>query len=73
MNLIMDKKNKNEPIKICCAKSNASRKLVTSKSSYTFDKTLVISVICSKSSVNNYKIFKGEENIAILEILGLIE
>ena len=73
MNLIMDKKNKNEPIKICCAESNTSRKLVTSKSSYTFDKTLVISVICSKSSVNNYKIFKGEENIAILEILGLIE
>ena len=46
---------------------------MTSKISYTFDKTLVISVICSKYSVNNHKIFKGEENFAILEILGLIE
>ena len=41
--------------------------------SYMLEKTLVISIICSKCKNNDEKIFKEEEPIEILKILGLIE
>ena len=41
---------------------------------HTFSKkTLVLSIICSKSKNEDEKIFKEEESIGILKILGLIE
>ena len=40
--------------------------------SYLLEKTLVLSVICSKCKNKNEKIFKEEESMAILKILGLI-
>ena len=36
-------------------------------------KTLVLSIICSKCENDNEKIFKEEEPIEILKILGLIK
>ena len=41
--------------------------------SYIFEKTLVLSIICSKCENDNEKIFKEEEPIEILKILGLIK
>ena len=43
------------------------------KISYIFEKTLVLSIICSKCENDNEKIFKEEEPIEILKILGLIK
>ena len=41
---------------------------------HTFSKkTLVLSIICSKSKNEDEKIFKEEESIEILKILGLVE
>ena len=41
--------------------------------SYLFEKTLVLSIICSKCKNEVGKLFKEEESIEILKILGLIE
>ena len=38
-----------------------------------FEKTLVLSIICSKCENDNEKVFKGEEAIEILKIIGLIK
>ena len=38
-----------------------------------FEKTLVLSIICSKCENDNEKAFKGEEAIEILKIIGLIK
>ena len=43
------------------------------KISYIFEKTLVLSIIWSKCENDNEKIFKEEEPIEILKILGLIK
>ena len=40
---------------------------------YIFEKTLDFSIICSKYRIKDEKIFKEEESIEILKILGLIE
>ena len=40
---------------------------------YIFEKTLVLSIICSKSKNEDEKIFKEEESIEILKMLGLME
>ena len=40
---------------------------------YLLEKTLVLSIICSKCENEDEKIFKEEESIEILKILGLIE
>ena len=42
------------------------------KISYIFDKTLFLSSTCNKCGRKNEKIFKEEESIEILKILGLI-
>ena len=49
------------------------RKFENPKISYILEKTLVISIICSKCKNEDEKIFKEEESIEILKILGLIE
>ena len=41
--------------------------------SHNFEKTLVLSVICSRCENENKKIFKEKKSIEILTILGLIE
>ena len=41
--------------------------------SYLLEKTLVLSVICSKCKVEDAKIFEEEKSIEILKVLGLIE
>ena len=49
------------------------RKLEKSKISYLLEKTLVLSIICSKCKNEDQKLFKEEESIEILKLLGLIE
>ena len=41
------------------------------KISYIFEKTLVLSIICSKCKTEDEKMFKEEESIEILQVLGL--
>ena len=43
------------------------------KVSYTLEKALVLSIICSKCKNEEEKIFKKEESNEILKILGLIQ
>ena len=43
------------------------------KLSYLLEKTLVPSVICSKCKNGDQRIFKQEESIEKLKIIGLIE
>ena len=49
------------------------RKFEKPKISYILEKTLILSIICSKCKNEDEKIFKEEESIEILKILGLIE
>ena len=49
------------------------RKFEKPKISYLLEKTLVLSVICNKCKIDDEKLFKEEEPIDILKILGLIE
>ena len=56
--------------RIICGKY---RKFKNPKISYTFEETLVLSIICSKCKNEDEKIFKEEESIKILKILSLIE
>ena len=41
--------------------------------SYLLEKTLVLSIICSKEKNEDETIFKEEESIEITKVLGLIE
>ena len=49
------------------------RKFGRPRISYLLQKTLVPSIICSKCKNEDKKIFKEEDSIVILKILGLIE
>ena len=60
-------------VKRYCVKCNKSRKLANPKIFYIFDKTLVLSIICSKYSDNNDRIIKEKENIEVLKFFGLIK
>ena len=53
--------------------SSKYRKFKISEISYIFKKTLVISVVWSKCKNEVEKIFKEEESIEILKIIGLIK
>ena len=50
-----------------------NRKFEKLKISYIFEKTLVLSITCSKCKIEDEKVFKEEESIEILKILGLIK
>ena len=52
-----------------CNKYGKSKK---SKISYIFQKTLILSIVYSKCGLEYKKIFKEEESIEVLKILGLI-
>ena len=56
-----------------CVISGKCRKFEKPKISYLLEKTLVFSIICSKCKNEDEKLFKEEESIEILKILGLIE
>ena len=56
-----------------CVICSKYRKFEKPKISYLLEKTLVLSIICSKCKNEDEKIFKEEESIEILKILGLIE
>ena len=55
---------------IICAKH---RKTKNPKISYIFEKALVLSIICSIEVNEDEKMFKEEESIEILKIIGFIE
>ena len=57
--------------KFYCVICGKYRKLEKPKISYLLEKTLVLSIICSKCKNEDEKIFKEEESIEILKILGL--
>ena len=56
-----------------CVICGKYRKFEKPKISYLVEKTLAISIICSKCKNEDEKLFKEEESIEILKILGLIE
>ena len=59
--------------KIYCVICGKYKKFKNPKISYIFEKTLVLSIICSKF-VNEYeRILKEKNSTEILKILGLIE
>ena len=41
--------------------------------SYILEKAIALSIICSKCEIEDEKIFKEEESIEILKILGLFK
>ena len=55
-----------------CAISSKYRKFEIPKVSYILAKILVLSIICSRCKNEDQKIFKEEESIKKLKILGLI-
>ena len=59
--------------KLYCVICSKYRKSEKPKISYLLEKTLVLSIICSKCKNEDEKIFKEEESIDILKVLGLIE
>ena len=56
-----------------CVISGKYRKFEKPKISYLLEKTLVLSIICSKCKNEDEKLFKKEKLIEILKIFGLIE
>ena len=59
--------------KLYCIICGKYRKLEKPKISYILEEKLFLSIICSKCKNTDEKIFKEEESIEILEILGLNE
>ena len=58
--------------KLYCVICNKYRKFEKPKILYLLEKILVLSIICSKCKSEAEKIFKQEESIEILKVLGLI-
>ena len=59
--------------KLYCVICGKYRKFKKPKLSYLIGKTLVLSIICSKYKIEDEKLFKEEQSIEILKILGLIK
>ena len=55
-----------------CIICSRYKKFEKPKISYLLEKTLVLSIICSKCINEDEKIFKEEDSIEIIKILGLI-
>ena len=58
--------------KFYCTICSQYRKFEKPKILYLLEKTFAFSIICSKCKNENEKIFKEEESIEMLKILGLI-
>ena len=56
-----------------CVICGKYRKFEKPKISYLLEKTLVLSIICSKCKNEDEQLFKEEESIEILKMIGLIE
>ena len=54
-----------------CVICGTYRKFEKPKTSYLLEKRLAISLVCSKNE--NKKLFKEEESLEILKIIGLIQ
>ena len=59
--------------KLYCVICGKYRKFERRKISYLSEKTLVLSIICSKRKNEEEKIFKEEESIEMFKIIGLIK
>ena len=59
--------------KLYCVICGKYRKFEKPIISYFLQKTLVLSIICSKCKNQDQKLFKKEELTEILKIIGLIE
>ena len=59
--------------KLYCVICGKYRKFEKPKISYLLEKTLVLSIICSKCKNEDEKLFKEEELIEILKVFSLIE
>ena len=59
--------------KLCCVTCGKNKKFEKRKMLYLLEKTLVLSIICNKCKNEDEKLFKEEESIEMLKILGLIE
>ena len=59
--------------KVCCVICGKYRKCKKSKISYISEKTLVLSINCSKCENENEKILKEEESIEVLKVFSLIK
>ena len=59
--------------KIYCVIFEKHRKFKILKISYILDKTIVLSIICSKCENEVEEMFQEEESIEILKFLGLIK
>ena len=59
--------------KLNCVICGKYRKFEKPKISYILEETLVCPIICSKCKNKDKEIFKEEESIEILRILGLTE
>ena len=59
--------------KIYCLISGKYRTFEKPKISYLLEKTLVLSIICSKCKNEHENIFKEGDSIEIIKVLGLIE
>ena len=56
-----------------CVTCSNYKKFENSKISYLLEETVVLSIICSKCKNQDEKLFKEEESIETLKILGVIE
>ena len=59
--------------KLYCVACGKYREFEKPKISYILEKTLVLSIVCSKCKNEDEKIIKEEESIEILKTLSLIE
>ena len=59
--------------KLYCVICGKYRKFEKTKISYLLEKTLLLTIICSKCKNEDEKIFKEEDSVEVLKILGLIE
>ena len=59
--------------KLYCVICGKYRKFAKPKIACILEKTLVLSIICSQGKNEDEKIFKEQESIKILKILGWIE
>ena len=60
-------------MKLYCVICRMYRKIEKTKISYVLEKVLVFSIICGRCKNEDESLFKEEESIEILKILGLIE
>ena len=58
--------------KFYCVVCGKHKEFKNPKISYILEKTLVLSIICSKCSSKDEKILEKEESVKILKLIGLI-